>query len=187
MLIKNNGCFRLSNLSFFSCKPLISWQLRPLRVTFPRITRLVRGGSFAQAHIFWMQSLYSFHFESPISVNSKLLMTEFTRWLALGFPQVWTHSSLQQACFFSSSPCSRLEKGMATHSSILAWKIQWTEDPGRLQSMGRKDSDTAEQLHFTSWSRLAAWGTMMTQRTHVKEVSGVERHHLIQMETVKKC
>ena len=29
-----------------------------------------------------------------------------------------------------------LEKGMATHSSILAWKISWTEEPGRLQSMG---------------------------------------------------
>ena len=28
-----------------------------------------------------------------------------------------------------------LEKEMATHSSILAWKILWTEDPGRLQSM----------------------------------------------------
>ena len=28
------------------------------------------------------------------------------------------------------------EKGMATHSSILAWKIPWTEEPGRLQSMG---------------------------------------------------
>ena len=31
-----------------------------------------------------------------------------------------------------------LEKGMTTHSSILAWKIPWTEDPGRLQSMGRR-------------------------------------------------
>ena len=29
-----------------------------------------------------------------------------------------------------------LEKGMATHSSILAWKIPWTEEPGGLQSMG---------------------------------------------------
>ena len=29
-----------------------------------------------------------------------------------------------------------LERGMATHSSILAWKIPWTEDPGGLQSMG---------------------------------------------------
>ena len=29
-----------------------------------------------------------------------------------------------------------LEKGMATHSSILAWRILWTEEPGRLPSMG---------------------------------------------------
>jgi len=29
-----------------------------------------------------------------------------------------------------------LEKGMATHSSILAWRIPWTDEPGRLQSMG---------------------------------------------------
>ena len=29
-----------------------------------------------------------------------------------------------------------LEKEMATHSSILAWKIPWTEEPGRLQSIG---------------------------------------------------
>ena len=31
-----------------------------------------------------------------------------------------------------------LEKEMATHSSTLAWKIPWTEEPGRLQSMGSK-------------------------------------------------
>ena len=29
-----------------------------------------------------------------------------------------------------------LEKEMATHSSILAWRIPWTEEPGRLQSIG---------------------------------------------------
>ena len=29
-----------------------------------------------------------------------------------------------------------LEEGMATHSSILAWRIPWAEEPGRLQSMG---------------------------------------------------
>ena len=31
-----------------------------------------------------------------------------------------------------------LEKEIATHSSILAWRIPWTEEPGGLQSMGRK-------------------------------------------------
>ena len=41
-----------------------------------------------------------------------------------------------------------LEKEMATHSSILAWKIPWTEKPGGLQSMGRKESDMTEQFHF---------------------------------------
>ena len=41
-----------------------------------------------------------------------------------------------------------LEKEMATHSSILAWRISWTEEPGRLQSMGSKESDTTERLHF---------------------------------------
>ena len=29
-----------------------------------------------------------------------------------------------------------LKKGMATHTSVLAWRIPWTEEPGRLQSMG---------------------------------------------------
>ena len=37
---------------------------------------------------------------------------------------------------------------MATHSSTLAWKIPWTEEPHRLQSMGHKESDTTERLHF---------------------------------------
>ena len=42
------------------------------------------------------------------------------------------------------------EKEMATHSSIRAWKLPWTEDPGRLQSMGSKMSDMTERLTFTS-------------------------------------
>ena len=47
-----------------------------------------------------------------------------------------------------------LEKEMAAHSSILAWKIPWTKEPGRLQSMGsqRVGHDWATSLlHFTSW------------------------------------
>ena len=39
-----------------------------------------------------------------------------------------------------------LEKEMATHCSILAWKISWTEEPGGLQSWGHKESGTTEQL-----------------------------------------
>ena len=45
-----------------------------------------------------------------------------------------------------------LVKEMATHSSILAWKIPLTEEPGRLQSMGLQELDTTWQLnhHTTS-------------------------------------
>ena len=42
-----------------------------------------------------------------------------------------------------------LEKEMATHSSTLAWKIPWTEKPGRLYSpWGHKELDMTERLHF---------------------------------------
>ena len=42
-----------------------------------------------------------------------------------------------------------MEKGMATHSSILGWRISWTEEPGGLQSVGHKESDTTERLTHT--------------------------------------
>ena len=41
-----------------------------------------------------------------------------------------------------------LEKEMAPHSSILAWKIPWTKKTGGLLSVGHKESDTTERLHF---------------------------------------
>ena len=37
---------------------------------------------------------------------------------------------------------------MAPHSSTFAWKIPWTEEPGRLQSMGSLESEKTERLHF---------------------------------------
>ena len=46
-----------------------------------------------------------------------------------------------------------LEKGMATCSSTVAWKISWTEEPGGLQSMGRKESDMTEQTLLLLHSR----------------------------------
>ena len=48
-----------------------------------------------------------------------------------------------------------LEKEMATHSSILAWRISWTEEPGGLQFTGSQELDTTEQLnhhpHYHRW------------------------------------
>ena len=41
-----------------------------------------------------------------------------------------------------------LEKGMATHSSTLAWRISWTEESGRLQSMGSQSGKQLKDFHF---------------------------------------
>ena len=41
-----------------------------------------------------------------------------------------------------------LEKGMATHSGILAWRIPRTEKPGRLQSTSSQESDTTDHTHM---------------------------------------
>ena len=47
-------------------------------------------------------------------------------------------SAVQETWVGSLGGEDSLEKEMATHSCILAWKILWTEKPGRLQSMGHK-------------------------------------------------
>ena len=43
--------------------------------------------------------------------------------------------AMQETWVLSLDQEDPLEKGMATHSNILAWRIPWTQDPGRLQSM----------------------------------------------------
>ena len=45
-----------------------------------------------------------------------------------------------------------LEEGMATHSSVLAQRIPWTEDPGRIQSMGSQESDMSYRLNHHNGS-----------------------------------
>ena len=64
----------------------------------------------------------------------------------MGFPR-WRSVGEESACNAGNWVRSLggeepLEKEMATHFSILAWKIPWTEELGRLQSMGSLESDT---------------------------------------------
>ena len=47
-----------------------------------------------------------------------------------------------------------LEKGMDTHSSIIAWEIPWTEESGKLQSIGCRELDTTEQLTLSLFFHL---------------------------------
>ena len=63
-------------------------------------------------------------------------------WASLVAQLVKNSPAMQETWVRSLGWEDPLEKGMATHSSILAWRIPWTEEPGRLQSMGCKESDT---------------------------------------------
>ena len=59
---------------------------------------------------------------------------------------------IKVSCSYQITKCNIMhdnpEKAMAPHSSTLAWQIPWMEEPGRLQSMGREESDMTERLHF---------------------------------------
>ena len=67
----------------------------------------------------------------------------------------------------SPGPEDPLEKGIATHSSFLAWRIPWTEEPGGYSSWGCKESDTTERLtnvfHLTDGNQLSTTGHPKTQ------------------------
>ena len=58
------------------------------------------------------------------------------QWASLADQMVTNLSVMQETQVQSLGQDGPLEKGMATFSNILAWRIQWTEEPGGLQSMG---------------------------------------------------
>ena len=66
-------------------------------------------------------------------------------WTSLVAQTVKNLSEMQGTQVWSLGQEDPLEKEMAAHSSILAWRIPWTEDPGGLQSMGCEELDMTEQ------------------------------------------
>ena len=66
---------------------------------------------------------------------------ERPRWLRIHLP-------IQETRVQSLDQEDPLEKEVVTHSSILAWRILWTEELGRCSPWGRWESDTTERLHF---------------------------------------
>ena len=88
-------------------------------------------------------------------------VTGWTPW-GMGSALVFVHQirhlavAITKLALVSRNPS--MEKAMAPHSSTVAWKIPWTEEPGRLQSMGslRVEHDWATSLSlftFTHWRR----------------------------------
>ena len=65
-----------------------------------------------------------------IGISFSCLRASLVAQLVMNFPTMW--ETQVQSLGQEDPP----EKGMATHSSILAWRIPWTDEPGELQSMG---------------------------------------------------
>ena len=65
---------------------------------------------------------------------------------------IWKISGIRNGAFIGIFTMTKsiLEKGIATHSSIIAWRIPWTEEPGGLQSIQSQRVGHVEQLTFFS-------------------------------------
>ena len=70
-------------------------------------------------------------------------------WASLVAQMIKNLPTKQETWVRSLSQEDPLEKGMATHSNILAWRIPWTEEPGRLWSMGLQTDTTEAAQHST--------------------------------------
>jgi len=75
--------------------------------------------------------------KASILWHSAFFTVQFSHsWASLVAQLVKNPPAMRETRFQSMIRKIPLEKGKATHSSILAWKIPWTEEPGGLQSMG---------------------------------------------------
>ena len=87
-------------------------------------------------------------YRSLISPGQNILNVEFSpRGLHLVSQMVKSLPAMRETQVQSLGWEDPLEKEIAIHSSILAWKIPWMEEPGRLQSIGLEELDTTSQLN----------------------------------------
>ena len=76
------------------------------------------------------RSIYTLTAWATVTPTGQPSYDNFLAWMVKNLP------AIQKTQIRSQGWEEPLEEGMATHSSILAWRIPWTEEPGRLQSMG---------------------------------------------------
>jgi len=121
------------------------------------------------------------HHDHPGSTVYSILLVLYVLWfwtnvsIIMGFPgdlvvkNLPVMQELQETWVGSLGQEDPLEEGMATRSSILAWRIQWTEEPGGLQSLG---SQTAGH----NWSDLAHTHTYTHTHTHTHAPQFIHIH-----------
>ena len=69
-------------------------------------------------------------------MKTSIIVTYWVKWASLVAQRLKHLPAMQETWVRSLGWEDPLEKEMATHSSILAWRFPWTEEPGGLQSMG---------------------------------------------------
>ena len=108
------------------------------------------GCDYKEAFILWI-ICSAVHLIFCTFIMNVILFKNFNNWTSLVAQMVKHLPTIWESRVWSLGQEDPLEKEMATHSSVLAWKISWTEEPGRLQSMGsqRVGHDLATSLSFT--------------------------------------
>ena len=97
---------------------------------------------------FLFQEFLQLSLHSSLHLGASSVSIPLLRWLPIA-QMVENLPVMQETQVQSLGQEDPLEKEMATHSSILAWRIPWTEESDRLQSMDVKELDTTEQLSFS--------------------------------------
>ena len=111
----------------------------------------------------------------------------WSAWASLEVQMVKNLPAMQETWVQSLGQEEPLEKGMATHSSILAWKIPWMEEPGRLQSMGLQrvghDWTTSLSTSWNSpstsssnWNLVISWEQSIPGRLSYTSYSCIQSH-----------
>ena len=102
------------------------------------------------------------------SIQNRQLMRMYCR--AQGLPGAQTVKNLPAKWETWVQPLrlGRLEQGMSTHSTILAWRIPWTEEPSQLQSMGSTKSQTRLNTgNSAQYSIMTYMGKYVNKREYV--------------------
>ena len=106
-------------------------------------------------HNWWTVSFKLDHLDGPVEDGQQFSLSEtnFIKYIPISMSslvaQMVKHLPTMPVTWVQSlGGEDPLEKEMATHSSTLAWKIPWTEEPGRLQSMGLQRVGHTKRLHF---------------------------------------
>ena len=119
----------------------------------------------------FMRTWISFTETFTTMINLSLVVL-FVLWASLVAQMVKNPPAVQETQVWSLGREDPLEKGMAIHSGILIWKIPWTEEHGRLQSMGSKSirhnwvtkQQAPEILNYSQTSRscwCCIWWTIL--------------------------